>query len=77
MRCVAYLCYMPRNMATKKNIQKKIKAFEEMRMTTHWPCDVKLFAKNPRTYGGELPEVLSLERPEIYALGRRLVGYDK
>ena len=67
---------MPRSMATKKKLEKKIKAFEEMRMTTHWPCEVKLFAKTPRTYGQELPEILSLERPEIYALGRRLVGYE-
>jgi hypothetical protein len=75
-RCVAYLCYMPRRMATKKKLEKKIKAFEEMRMTTHWPCEVKLFAKMPRTYGQPVAEVLSLERPEIYALGRRLVGYE-
>ena len=75
-RCVAYLCYMPRSMATKKKLEKKIKAFEEMRMTTHWPCEAKLFAKTPRTYGQELPEILSLERPEIGPLGRRLVGYE-
>jgi hypothetical protein len=75
-RCVAYLCYMPRSMATKKKLEKKIKAFEEMRMTTHWPCEVKLFAKTPRTYGQEVPEILSLERPEIGPLGRRLVGYE-
>ena len=75
-RCIAYLCYMPRSMATPKKLEKKIKAFEEMRMTTHWPCDVKLFAKMPRTYGQPVAEILSLERPEIYALGRRLVGYE-
>jgi len=75
-RCIAYLCYMPRSMATQKKLEKKIKAFEEMRMTTHWPCDVKLFAKMPRTYGQPVAEILSLERPEIYALGRRLVGYE-
>jgi hypothetical protein len=66
---------MPRSLATKKNLEKKIKAFEEMRMTTHWPCDVKLFAKTPRTYGQPIENIVSLERPEIYALGRRLVGY--
>ena len=75
-RCVAYLCYMPRSMATKKTLDKKIKAFEEMRMTSHWPCEVKLFAKMPRTYGQPVAEILELERPEIYALGRRLVGYE-
>jgi hypothetical protein len=75
-RCVAYLCYMPRHMATQKKIDKKIKAFNEMRMTTHWPCEVKLFAKKPRTYGAEVSEITLLERPEISDLGRRLVGYN-
>ena len=75
-RCVAYLCYMPRSMATQKKLEKKIKAFKQMRMTTHWPCEVKLFAKMPRTYGQPVQEILELERPEIYALGRRLVGYE-
>jgi hypothetical protein len=74
-RCVAYLCYMPRSMATETEIKKKIKAFEEMRMTSHWPCKVKLFAKTPRTYGQPVAEILTLEKPEIYTLGRRLVGY--
>ena len=63
-------------MVTQKNIKKKIKAFTEMRMTTHWPCEVKLFAKMPRTYGQEVPEITPLNRPEINDLGRRLVGYN-
>jgi hypothetical protein len=75
-RCVAYLCYMPRSLATATELKKKIKAFEEMRMTSHWPCKVKLFGKTPMTYGQPVAEILALERPEIYALGRRLVGYD-
>lgn len=74
-RCVAYLCYMPRRLASEKDIQKKIKAYEEMRMTTHWPCKVKLFGKMPQTYGAEVPEMTTLPSPEINEFGRRLVGY--
>lgn len=75
-RCVAYLCYMSRSLATKKDIQKKIKAFEEMRMTTHWPCKAKLFPKMPRTYGAEVKPITELVKPVINELGRRLAGYD-
>ena len=41
----------PRPCPTMEEVMEtmeKIKAFEEMRMTSHWPCKVKLFAK---TYG--------------------------
>ncbi len=75
-RCVAYLCYMPRSKALEKDIKKKIKAFEEMRMTSHWPCKAKLFPKMPRTYGATVKEVLDLPQPQINSLGRRLVGYN-
>ena len=74
-RCVAYLCYMPRRLATEKEIVKKIKAFEENRVTSHWPCKVKMFPKTPRTYGAEVPEITPLPRPEINEFGRRIAGY--
>jgi hypothetical protein len=74
-RCVAYLCYMPREKAQKKDIVKKIKAFEEMRMTSHWPCKIKLFPKMPRTYGAVVKPVTELPMPEINEIGRKLVGY--
>lgn len=74
-RCVVYTCYMPRSMATTKQLQKRISAFESKRMTTHWPCKVKLFGKEPRTYGGPLYETTPLPDPELTDVGRRLVGY--
>lgn len=57
------------------NIRKRIKAFEELRMTSHWPCNPKLFAKHPRTYGAELLETTDIPKPEITELGMRLIGY--
>lgn len=74
-RCVVYLCYMPRSLSTETQIKKKIKAFEEMRMTSHWPCKIKLFPKMPRTYGAELKEIVELDNPLVNELGRRLIGY--
>lgn len=74
-RCVAYLCYMPRALSNDKELKKKIKAFEELRMTSHWPCKVKLFPKTPRTYGAVVKEIVPLHSPEINELGRKLIGY--
>lgn len=74
-RNVTYVCYEPRSHCDDKKIQKKIKAFEEMRMTSHWPCNVTLFPKMPRTYGGEIYEVSELPAPTLTELGKKLVGY--
>lgn len=74
-RCVVYLCYTPRTLSNDKELKKKIKAFEELRMTSHWPHKIKLFPKMPRTYGAEVKEVVPLSPPEINELGRRLIGY--
>ena len=73
-RAIIYLCYKPRKLCLEKNIKKKIKAFNELRMTTHWPCKVLLFGKNPRTYGKELPEFTKIEKPKLNNLGYKLAG---
>lgn len=74
-RFIVYLCYMPRNLSTQKLILKKRKAFEDLRMTTHWPCKSKLFPKNPRTYGKDLPDINPIEKPILTDLGKKLAGY--
>ena len=74
-RAIIYTCYMPRQVATKKELEKRKKAFEEMRMTSHWPCKVKLFPKMPRTYGKELPKITCIEKPKLEEIGYKLVGY--
>lgn len=74
-RCVVYLCYTPKKLANKKIIDKRIKAFEEHRMTSHWPHKPKLFAKKPRTYGKELKVMGKIKKPTLTKLGKSLVGY--
>lgn len=74
-RAVVYLCYMPRDQSNAKKLAKKQKAFEELRMTTHYPCNPKLFPKKPRTYGNPLPEITKITPPVLTSLGRRLAGY--
>ena len=74
-RCVVYVCYQPRSNADEKQLIKKRKAFEELRMTSHWPCKVKLFPKNPRTYGAELPKIKQINKPILNELGLKLAGF--
>lgn len=74
-RLVVYLCYMPRSLSTEKELLKKQKAFKELRMTSHWPAKVKLFSKNPRTYGKQLPQITIIEKPIVNELGLKLSGF--
>ena len=75
LRNVAYICMKPRHFSTEANLRKKRKAFDELRMTTHWPEKSKLFSKNPRTYGGPLPDVTEIPRPNLSELGMKLAGF--
>jgi len=74
-RGIGYLCYTPRNLISETNLKKKRKAFNEMRTTSHWPHRPKLFPKNPRTYGGELPKVVEINKPILTPLGMKLAGF--
>lgn len=75
IRNVVYICMKPRSFSTEAFLKKKRKAFEELRMTSHWPEKPKLFAVNPRTYGGPLPNVTPIESPRLTELGKRLAGF--
>ncbi len=74
-RCVSYVCMLPKNLASKKDIEKKQKVFDELRTTSHWPVKTKLFAKTPRTYGNELPNITIINPPVLTSTGKKLVGY--
>ena len=75
MRNVVYVCMIPRNLASEASIRKKQKAFNELRMTTHWPHKPKLFPVNPRTYGAPLPNVTQVEKPKLTQLGMKISGF--
>jgi hypothetical protein len=74
-RAVIYLCYMPRNVCSDKNLKKKQKAFLDLRTTSHYPCHPKLFPKYPRTYGNKIPEITMINPPIVNDLGRTLSGF--
>lgn len=74
-RNIVYVCYEPRNHCTTKKLKKKQKAFENMRMTSHWSCKITLFPIAPRTYGNPIYEVSELEIPILSELGKKLTGF--
>ena len=54
-RHVVYTCYQPRNLATEKDLALKRQAYNDRRVTTHWPAmNVKLFPKEGNSYYGEV-----------------------
>lgn len=75
-RIAVYVCMMPRKMATKKALEKKQKAFNELRMTSHWANNPKLFPKTPRTYGKDIQPFNPIHPPVLNDIGRRLAGFD-
>jgi hypothetical protein len=75
IRAVIYLCYMPRSICSKTNLKKKQRAFQELRATTHYPCNIKLFPKNPHTYGKPIPTFVPVEEPILNDLGKSLSGF--
>ena len=74
-RLVVYTCYQPRTFASEKQLIKKKKAFNELRMTSHWPAKVKLFGKKPQTYGKSIPEITPILSPQLTKLGEKLAGF--
>jgi hypothetical protein len=75
IRCTVYLCYQPRNLCSDKNLERKKKAFEEMRMTSHNPCKIHLFSEYPNTYGASLPIIANISKPILSELGKKLAGF--
>lgn len=74
-RGIIYLCYQPRNLCDKKNLEKKKKAFLEMRTTSHYPCKIKLFSKKTNTYGKELNDITIINKPILTKTGLTLAGF--
>jgi ectoine hydroxylase-related dioxygenase (phytanoyl-CoA dioxygenase family) len=75
VRAIIYLSYMRRIDSDKKNLEKKPKAFNELRTTTHYAHKVKLFGKSPRTYGNPIPTITQINKPVLNELGKKLAGF--
>jgi hypothetical protein len=64
-RCVVYICMVPRNFAKKKDLDKRVDIFNELRMTSHWPHKPKLFPKVPQTYGKPIKKICDITMDEV------------
>tara|TARA_B100000795_G_scaffold270042_1_gene262138 strand:- start:5299 stop:6264 length:966 start_codon:yes stop_codon:yes gene_type:complete len=56
-RCVVYICMTPRILANQKELDKRKKAFNDLRMISHWPHKVRLLSKYPQTYGKKIKNI--------------------
>ncbi len=76
-RYIVYVCMAPRAFADKKQLEKKQSAFKNMRLTSHWPIDSKLFPTKPRTYGLVVPDYsIAVDKPpELTGLIKLLSGF--
>ena len=70
-RMVIYTCLLPKNKFSKKDREKRVKAFNDFRVTNHWGN--KLFPKTPRTYGRELKEFNLPNVPQLTNYGKLLI----
>jgi hypothetical protein len=75
MRCVVYVCMQPRLGISEAQLKKKQTAFQEMRTTSHYPKNIKLFPKTPRTYGKEIPPIGKLDPPQLSQEEMRYAGF--
>ena len=75
MRCVVYVCMVPRGDISDKSLKKRISIYEKRRMTTHWPRKARMFGASPQTYGKKLQPKRIISAPRLTDLGRKLVGY--
>ena len=64
---------MPKKITSQKIIEKRKKAFDELRTTNHWANKILLFPKSPRTYGKELPNIKVVKKPKLTELGKTLI----
>lgn len=60
-RCVVYICMTPRTLASSKDLEKRKKIFEDLRMTSHWPHKPRLFPKVPQTYGKKILDIADID----------------
>ena len=75
-RIVAYVSMMPASLLRNGERLKKQRACLEGRTTSHWAASrVKLFAKNPRTYGASLPAIPEYHPPRLTEDQARLAGW--
>jgi len=73
MRIVSYLSYLPKCMSTRRNNDKRLDAYNELRTTAHWANNIKMFPKIPRTFGNPIPNICNINSPILNDIGFNLI----
>lgn len=73
-RFVAFVCMAPARFASGNDVARKVQAFHDQRMTSHWPFECQLTPAKPRFGRGVV--VPPTPEPQLRPLGRRLAGLD-
>ena len=76
-RMCTYISMQPRNRATQKELEKRVKLYEKGRMSGHWTYGswFKETAEHPRTYGNQNNKPQIIQIAELNDLRKRLIGY--
>lgn len=74
IRCTPYICMTPAALISQKQLENRIKYFEDRRSSNHWPHKIKPFPRLPRTYGGPIP-IVEQDTLVVTPLMKKLVGY--
>ena len=64
-RLVQYVSYLPRSGMSKSDGQKRLRAFQEKRTTSHWAYPVRMNGLQPQTYGDSTKLIDYSKLPEI------------
>ena len=73
-RYVVYVCMAPKQECSNTILKKRMKLFNEGRMTTHWPLKAKTFPKYPNTYGKKNHPIYNFCPPILSDLGKSLIA---
>ena len=75
-RIVQYVCFLPRQHEknTAKMHEKRIKYYEERRMTSHWPYPLHVNGKQPHTFGDDtlLVDYAALIPPDLTQFDKKI-----
>lgn len=79
VRMCIYVCYLPREKATLKQLLKKQEVFSKRRMTTHWPFGDRMFPEYFRFLSAAQRRIFTIRDPikdsDMSPLAWRLAGF--
>jgi len=75
LRYACYICMTPKSFVTKSQLDKKIKAFNDLRTTSHWPHQIKITPLQPHLYGKQMVNPnYQIKKPVLSERAKQLAG---